>query len=151
MSKANNPTLGFLLADVTQLFRKHFDRRAAEFGLTRAQWKALRRIRDEPDLRQNDLAECLDLEPIAVGRVIDRLEKGGFVERRPDPRDRRCWRLHVTDAAHAPIDQAEGVAAELRREALRGISAGEQAQLVDLLTRLKKNLAAIDRPVETEA
>src|ERR1051325_6964798 len=87
-------SFGFLVTDVTRLMRKVFDRRAARFGLTRAQWRAPKRVGNGPAITQNELAEFLEMEPIAVGRVIDRLQKAGFIERRADPQDRRVWRLH---------------------------------------------------------
>ena len=99
MAKTEDISFGYLLSDVTLLFRKHFDRRAVKFGLTRAQWRATKMLYHREGLRQNELAEFLEMEPIAVGRVIDRLQAAGFVERRPDPKDRRAWRLYVTDQA----------------------------------------------------
>src|SRR5215469_15972686 len=93
---SDKTAFGFLVNDVTRLMRKVFDRRAARFGLTRAQWRALKRVHHDAGLTQNELAEFLEMEPIAVGRVIDRMQKSGFIERRADPADRRVWRLHLT-------------------------------------------------------
>jgi MarR family transcriptional regulator for hemolysin len=92
MAKTEDISFGYLLNDVTLLIRKHFDRRAVKFGLTRAQWRAVKVLYHREGLRQTELAEFLEMEPIAVGRVIDRLQAAGFVERRPDPKDRRAWR-----------------------------------------------------------
>ena len=96
MAKTEDISFGYLLSDVTLLFRKHFDRRAVKFGLTRAQWRATKVLYHREGLRQTELAEFLEMEPIAVGRVIDRLQAAGFVERRHDPKDRRAWRLHLS-------------------------------------------------------
>jgi MarR family transcriptional regulator for hemolysin len=84
---------------VARLIRTEVDRRARIHGMTRAQWGILIRLEKQPGLLQKELAECLEVEPITVARLIDRLESRGMVERRPDPADRRCWRLHLTDAA----------------------------------------------------
>ncbi|MFL6801405.1 MAG: MarR family winged helix-turn-helix transcriptional regulator, partial [Sphingomicrobium sp.] len=76
--------------------RKAFTRRAASLGVTGAQWKVLFKLTLKPGLRQTDLADLLDIEPITLTRIIDRLQEAGLVERTPDPADRRAWRLHVT-------------------------------------------------------
>src|SRR5580698_4060704 len=107
MPKTEDISFGYLLNDVTLLFRKHFDRRAVKFGLTRAQWRATKMLYHREGLRQTELAEFLEMEPIAVGRVIDRLQAAGFVERRPDPKDRRAWRLHTTEQAQVIVGDME--------------------------------------------
>jgi DNA-binding MarR family transcriptional regulator len=84
------------------------------------------------------------MEPIAVGRVIDRLQAAGFVERRPDPKDRRAWRLYTTAQASGVIDDMERIARDLRRECTAGITYEEMTQAMDVLTRLKENLQALD-------
>jgi DNA-binding MarR family transcriptional regulator len=84
---------------LARLIRTEVDKRARMHGMTRAQWGILIRLEKQPGLLQKELAECLEVEPITVARLIDRLESRGMVERRPDPSDRRCWRLHLTDAA----------------------------------------------------
>jgi MarR family transcriptional regulator for hemolysin len=144
MPKTEDISFGYLLNDITLLFRKHFDRRAVKFGLTRAQWRATKMLYHREGLRQTELAEFLEMEPIAVGRVIDRLQAAGFVERRPDPKDRRAWRLYTTAQASGVIDDMERIARELRRECTGGISYEEMMQAMDVLTRLKENLQALD-------
>lgn len=144
MTKAEDISFGYLLNDVTLLFRKHFDRRAVKFGLTRAQWRATKMLYYREGLRQTELAEQLEMEPIAVGRVIDRLQSAGFVERRPDPKDRRAWRLYVTDQARAVIADMEEIALGLRKDATRGITVPELQQALDVLNRMKDNLQALD-------
>ena len=91
-----------LLTDIVtlaRLIRTEADRRARAHGMTRAQWTILVRLETYPGLLQKELAEILEVEPITVARLIDRLEARGMVERRADPGDRRCWRLHLTEAA----------------------------------------------------
>lgn len=144
MSTTDKTTFGFLVTDVTRLMRKHFDRRAVRFNLTRAQWRALKRLSHGEGMRQNELAEFLEMEPIAVGRVIDRLQKAGFVERRADPADRRAWRLYLTARAHAIVDDMESISGGLFRDAQKGISAADLKTMISVLTRMKENLNALD-------
>lgn len=145
MKATDKPSFGVLVTDVTRLMRKHFDRRAVCFNLTRAQWRALKRLHRGEGMRQNELAEQLEMEPIAIGRVIDRLQKAGFVERRADPADRRAWRLYLTPRAHGVVDDMEQISTELLREAQRGVSAAEMKAMMSTLTRMKNNLHALDQ------
>ncbi len=144
MATPDRTTFGFLVTDVTRLMRKHFDRRAVRFNLTRAQWRALKRLSHGEGMRQNELAEQLELEPIAIGRVIDRLQKAGFVERRADPADRRAWRLFLTARAHEVVDDMEQISSELFRQAQHGITAAQMKSMIDMLGRMKDNLNALD-------
>lgn len=144
MNLTDKTTFGFLVTDVTRLMRKHFDRRAVRFGLTRAQWRALKRVHHSEGLTQNELAEFLEMEPIAIGRVIDRLQKAGFIERRADPNDRRCWRLHLLPKAHAVVDDMEQISSELFKQSQRGITAADMKIMLDVFTRMKQNLVALD-------
>jgi DNA-binding MarR family transcriptional regulator len=145
MAKTEDISFGYLLSDVTLLFRKHFDRRAVKFGLTRAQWRATKVLYHREGLRQTELAEFLEMEPIAVGRVIDRLQAAGFVERRPDPKDRRAWRLYVTDQARVIVGDMEIIARELRKDATRGIDHDELRQALAVIGRIKDNLQALEQ------
>jgi MarR family transcriptional regulator, transcriptional regulator for hemolysin len=148
MSTTDKTAFGFLVTDVTRLMRKHFDRRAVRFQMTRAQWRALKRLHYSEGMHQNELAEQLELEPIAIGRVIDRLQKAGFVERRADPADRRAWRLYLTSRAHAVVDDMELISTELFRQAQRGISAADMKTMIGVLGRMKQNLNALDEVEE---
>jgi MarR family transcriptional regulator for hemolysin len=139
-----------MLHDVTRQIRKHFDRRATRLELTRAQWRALKATSRHEGLSQSELAEYLDMEAIPVGRVIDRLEKTGFVERRADPADRRRWRLYLTPKAHAVVGEMEVIAGELRDDALRGIGRDDLDTLLSVLNRIKENLAPLDASPEEE-
>jgi DNA-binding MarR family transcriptional regulator len=145
MAKTEDLSFGYLLSDVTLLFRKHFDRRAVKFGLTRAQWRATKVLYHREGLRQTELAEFLEMEPIAVGRVIDRLQAAGFVERRPDPKDRRAWRLYVTEQARVIVGDMEIIARELRKDATRGIGHDELQQALAVIGRIKDNLLALEQ------
>ena len=148
MAGMNSPdkiTFGYVVADITRLFRRVFDRRSAQLGLTRAQWRALSRIERAEGLTQAQLAEDLDLEPIAVGRVIDRLEAAGFVERRSDPDDRRCWRLYMAPKSAEVMVEMKNIAAVLRDDVLVGVSADDFAVTMRVLARVKDTLNELDR------
>jgi MarR family transcriptional regulator, transcriptional regulator for hemolysin len=144
MNTTDKTAFGFLVNDVTRLLRKLFDRRAVRFGLTRAQWRALKRISHSEGMSQAELAEQLELEPIAIGRVIDRLENAGFVERRADPTDRRAWRLHLTARAHGVVGDMDKISLQLFREAQKGISAAQMKALMSTLGAMKQNLIGMD-------
>ena len=92
---------------LARLIRTEADRRARAHGMTRAQWTLMVRLDAQPGLLQKELAEMLEVEPITVARLVDRLEARGMVERRPDPSDRRCWRLHLTEAAQPLLGEID--------------------------------------------
>src|SRR4030095_4096474 len=96
-------TLPFEIGETAHALRKAFDRLAVGLGVTRAQWKVLFKLTRHPGLRQGELADSLDLEPITLCRIVDRLEEAGLVERARDPEDRRAWRLHVTQQAQLVV------------------------------------------------
>lgn len=144
MVKATDNSFAHLMQDVTRHMRTHFDRRATRFGLTRAQWRALKTIWRNEGLSQTELADRIDMEPIPVGRVIDRLQKAGYVERRADPADRRRWRLHLTPKAQAVIAEMEVIASGLRDEVLWNIKRADFDTLLRVLAQLKQNLVALD-------
>ncbi|MET0232751.1 MAG: MarR family transcriptional regulator [Rhodanobacteraceae bacterium] len=149
MNTPADNSLFYMLHDATRQLRKHFDRRATRLQLTRAQWRALKATSRQEGLSQAELADYLDMEAIPVGRVIDRLEKTGFVERRSDPTDRRRWRLYLTPKAHAIVGEMEDIATGLREDALRGVEGSDLDALMRVLGRIKENLVALDaQPVE---
>lgn len=131
----------FEVAETAQALRRAFDRRAAALGVTRAQWRVLARLGREDGLRQVALADALDLEPITLCRMIDRLAEAGLAERRPDEEDRRAWRIHLTAKARPVLDNLRGVAADFLDEALDGVSEAEQARVREILARVRSNLA----------
>ena len=146
MDTSITSNLGFLIGDVTRLYRREFDRRAAHLGLTRVQWRALRRIERVEGLTQVALAEDLELAPIAVGRVIDRLEKARFIERRPDPADRRCWRLYLAPGSAMVMSSVDRIASELREEVFAGIGLPDLEATERVLSTLKLHLAGQPKP-----
>lgn len=138
-------SLGYQVADLHRLFGRVFDRRVAHLELTRVQWRALKHLGHAEGVTQVELADRLDMEPIALGRVIDRLQKAGFVERRADPADRRVWRLYLLPQSAQVMGPVETVAHALRKEATAGISADELAIALSVLDRVRDNLTRLDR------
>lgn len=137
-------SLGFLLADVSRLIRLRFDARAREIGLTRAQWRVLTQLRRREGINQTALAEIIEIEPISLGRHIDRLVEKNFVERRPDPRDRRAWRLFLTPEAQPVMDRLRVLSNANRKEVLQGIPDEESEALIETLLKIKSNLTSIE-------
>jgi DNA-binding MarR family transcriptional regulator len=131
----------FEVAETAQALRRAFDRRAAALGVTRAQWRVLARLGRKDGLRQVELADALDVEPITLCRMIDRLSEAGLVERRHDDEDRRAWRIHLTAAAAPVIAGLRAVAESFIDDALAGIDGEEQARVRGVLARVRANLA----------
>ena len=130
----------FLLHDVARLIRYEADRRAATHGMTRAQWVILIWLERQPGLSQKELAELLEVEPITVARLIDRLEARGMVERRPDARDRRVWRLHLLPAARPVLGEIEGERADILRLLTTDVAPATQLVMIEGLGRMKATL-----------
>lgn len=138
----DNNSLGALLHDVAHLLRTTIDREVEPYNLTRAKWQALGVLDRKEGITQSDLAQELELGVATVGRLVERLEARGFIERRPDPCDARVKRLFIRDEARPELSQLEEVATSVRNSALKGIGAAEQAELGRLLRRMKRNLSA---------
>ena len=132
-------TFPFEIGETAHALRKAFDRMAVGLGVTRAQWKVLFRLERQPGLRQVELADLLDIEPITLCRIVDRLGESGLVERSPDPADRRAWRLHVTAQAQPLIEKLKAVGAELVEEAFAGIDPKEIETARQVLARVREN------------
>jgi MarR family transcriptional regulator for hemolysin len=138
----DQPDLLFLLHDLARQLRLNADRRASIHGLTRAQWIVLFRLDKQPGLSQKELSEILEVEPITVARLIDRLEERGMVERRDDPHDRRIWRLHLRPAAHPVLRDLSDERADMLRMVSVGLDAGTLRHLKEGLIRMKANVDA---------
>ena len=137
--------LPFEIAETAHALRKAFDRRASALGVTRAQWKVLFRLTRFPGLRQVELADMLDVEPITLCRIVDRLEEAELVERQRDPEDRRAWRLQVTDKAKPLVERLKSLGSELVGEAFADIDRLELDQVRGVLARVRENVAAVQR------
>jgi DNA-binding MarR family transcriptional regulator len=134
-------SLGFLLSDCARLLRRRFDARARSLGVSRAGWRVLFALSRAEGSSQAGLAEVLEVETITVGRMVDRLEEAGLVERRADPHDRRKWRLFLSPRAHPLLEELRALGEDVRAEMMAGVDDAEEAVLADLLTRLRGNLA----------
>jgi DNA-binding MarR family transcriptional regulator len=136
----------FLLHDVARLLRVDADKRARAHGMTRAQWGILIWLERQPGLSQKELAELLEVEPITVARLIDRLEARGMVERRPDPRDRRIWRLHLSPPAFAVLGDIDEQRAAMTGMVTSGIDEDSRTVMIETLVRMKATLTRDSHP-----
>jgi DNA-binding MarR family transcriptional regulator len=139
--EAPDRNLGFLLHDTARMLRKRFDQNARHLGLTRAQWQVLAVLARNEGLHQGALAEMLEIEPITLVRILDRLQASGLIERRLHPTDRRLRLLHLTEAAHPILERIHEVAARTREEAFAGIPPAAREQLVQMLLTTRANLS----------
>lgn len=145
-----NPTLGFLLHEVARLLRKRFEQRAKNLGLTRSQWQVLAYISKNEGIHQAGLAELLEVEPITLTRILDKLGERGMVERRQHPRDRRIWLLYLKEAALPLLEVMRGIGEETRSEAFEGVTPEERDQLFNILSTMKTNLVQACRTPAAE-
>jgi DNA-binding MarR family transcriptional regulator len=136
-------TLPFEISETAHALRKAFDRRACGHGVTRAQWKVLFRLERQPGLRQIELADILDIEPITLSRIVDRLQEAGLVERVADPSDRRAWRLHITAKAAPLVEKLHAVADEMIAQAFAGIDPNDIETTRIVLGRVRENAAHV--------
>jgi len=113
----------------------------AGMGLTRPQWRVLSVLRRNEGINQGGLADLLEVEPITLCRMVDRLQDADLVERRPDPLDRRAWRLYLTGKARALLELLRPLAQSMFDDALDGLSETEQAQMMASLDRVRQNLS----------
>jgi MarR family transcriptional regulator for hemolysin len=132
--------LGFLLHDVARLLKKRFEQNSRASGLTRSQWQVLTYLAQNEGINQAGLAELIEIEPITLGRIIDKLETLRLIKRNPHPTDRRRWLLHLMPAARAKLEQAREYDDVTRREAMVGVSEDDAQRLLKTLQALKENL-----------
>ena len=135
-------SFGFLVNDVARLFGRRFDHNGRRLGLTRAQCRTLGYLARNEGINQAGLADLLEIRPMTLVRQIDRMEEAGWIERHPDPADRRARRLYLTAKARPVLGRIWSVANETRDEALALLSPGEAATLLDLLQRVHGTLSA---------
>jgi MarR family transcriptional regulator, transcriptional regulator for hemolysin len=130
----------FTIMDVAHLLKTYADQRARQFGISRAQWAVLTRIDRNEGLKQTELADMLDLQPITLTRLLDRLADNGLIERRADPNDRRANRLYLRPAAKPLLDQLADLGADLMETVLDGVSSGSIERMLKELGLVKDNL-----------
>ncbi len=131
---------GYLLSDAARLMRTVFDRRMRALGLTRSQWLVLTRLHRRPGASQTELSEMLEVEKASAGRMVDRMERNGWVARRADAGDRRINRIYLTREAERVHARMWVIAEAMVDDALAGLTAREQAELTRLLGRVKTRL-----------
>lgn len=134
-------SFGYEVADTARAMRRDFDRRAAALGVTRSQWRVLARLGRGDGARQVELADALDVEPITLARLVDRLAEAGLVERRADERDRRAWNVFLTDKARPVIARLQALGAEFHGDALAGIGEADKETARRVLEQIRDNLS----------
>ncbi len=135
-----NREFAFTLNDVARMLRTYADYKAAQFGITRAQWAVLVRLDRSEGMKQSELAEMLDLQPISLTRLLDKLAECSLIERRADPIDRRAKRLFLTAAAHPLLEKLGDLGEDLMSTALQGVTRESVEQMVVQLGIVKENL-----------
>jgi MarR family transcriptional regulator for hemolysin len=139
-----------LLNDLARSIRTDADRRARSHGMTRAQWLILGRLNRTPGMSQRELAEIVEVEPITIARLVDRLEAHALVERRPDPDDRRIWRLHLRPAAIPLLAELDIQRTDMLRIVTDGIAPAALGAVIEALHQMKTNMAACRKSAADE-
>jgi len=134
---------GFIVKDVYRLWVRLFEQRIPQLGMTFTQCKVLVFLSRNEGTTQAKLAEASDTEPMTLVRVLDRMESDGWIERRPDPADRRAYRLHLKPASSPVLAEILRIADKARSEALAGLSAEQREQMTEMLEHVRKNLVAM--------
>jgi MarR family transcriptional regulator for hemolysin len=141
----------FLVSDLARLLKTYVDQQARRYGMTRAQWQVLSRLERSEGLKQSELAEMLDLQPITLTRLVDRLCENGLIERRADPTDRRAKRLYLTEEARPLMDRLAVLGEEVMGEVLAGLDGNDVTLMLTKLGRAKENLReAIHKSTEAK-
>jgi MarR family transcriptional regulator for hemolysin len=130
----------FTIMDVARLIKTYADQRARQFGISRAQWAVLIRIERTEGMKQSELAEMLDLQPISLTRLLDRLADNGLIERRADPNDRRANRLYLKPAAKPLLEQLAALGTDMMGTVLKGLDEATIERMLKELGRVKSNL-----------
>ena len=128
------------IVDVARMLKTYADQRARQFSISRAQWTVLMRLDRFEGLKQSELAEVLDLQPISLTRLLDRLAGNGLIERRPDPNDRRANRLYLTPAARPLLKQLSELGEDMMTSVLDSIDEPSRERLLKNLASMKDNL-----------
>jgi MarR family transcriptional regulator for hemolysin len=140
---SSNPTqreILFQLGDVARAMRTFIDQSARRHGMTRAQWAALLRLDRREGMTQAEMAESLEIQPISLVRLVDRLCEQNLVERRPHPSDRRANRLYLTPKGRTTLERLDPLGREISGHVLAGFAEAEARQLLQQLLRIKGNI-----------
>ena len=135
-----NRSFGFLVHDVARLFGRRFDRNGRRLGMTRAQCRTLSYLARNEGINQAGLADLLEIRPMTLVRQIDRMQEAGWIERRPDPADRRARRLYLTEKSRPILGRIWDVASETQDQVLGALTSDEADRLIDLLRRVHNAL-----------
>jgi len=130
----------FALAELQRLVRAYADKQAARYGITRAQWAVLAKVERHEGLKQSELAEQMEMQPITLTRLIDRLCDNGWIERRSDDADRRVNRLYLRKAARPLLGKLSGLRSEITATALEGINPSDAQRFLAQLETIKENV-----------
>lgn len=143
-NSSETDTFGFIVNDLSRIIRAEMDRRTGEagLGLTTGEGRVLFNVRRAGPLRQTALAERLGIEAMTLSGLLDRLEGKGYVERQPDPADRRAKLVKLTDAGSAVVARIEPIAAGIRSDAAQGIDPDDWQRLLAALRSARANLLA---------
>lgn len=134
--------VGFLLADVTRLMRKGFDRRVRALGLSRPQWRVLLYVLQNEGLSQSALAKRLDMERAPLGQLVHTLIGARLVRRERSDTDQREQLIFADEGAHAVLPALTEAAEWLRELSIAGISQEDQALFRQALERMRSNLSS---------
>jgi MarR family transcriptional regulator, transcriptional regulator for hemolysin len=137
----------FTLGELQRLVRAYADKQAARHGITRAQWAVLAKVERTEGLKQTELAEQMEMQPITLTRLVDKLCNNGWIERRGDDTDRRVNRLYLKKTARPLLGKLSGLRSEITATALEGITPADAHRLLDQLDLIKENVRnAIQKP-----
>ncbi|MEZ5572391.1 MAG: MarR family transcriptional regulator [Halioglobus sp.] len=143
-------TFGFLIHDVARLLRKNFNRRVHSIGLTQEQCRAILQLSRCEGIQQVDLAELLEIKPITLARLLDKLQENGLIERRANPDDRRAFCLYLTREAHAVVKKIRTIGGATRADANKGVPAADLDKLYATLSLLKTNLMGVEEQLHSD-
>lgn len=132
--------LAFLMFDSSRAFRREVDTLTRDLGVTSHQWRLVGIVVRNPGINQCDAADMLDVEPITLSRMVDKLEQAGMMERRPAPADRRAWCLHVTETARPITERIRAIVDQVLDQCLNGFSDEEIDQFTQYVERYRANL-----------
>ena len=138
--KIQQDSFGFLVADVSRLLRRAFAQRLGEGSITLSEARALVYVARHEGVRQVDLAELLEIQPIQLARLIDKLAELKLVKRQPAPNDRRAYHIHLLPAASEVLASFESVAGAIRKQAMEGLTPDQVKAITDGLSKIRQNL-----------